>query len=116
MWTLPRQLQSVAGNHTIAILKTGESYENLVSGLANIAEEISTLKSIKMHDKEYTLEYFLGGDLKFLALVCGINAANGTYSCVWCKCCAGDWWDMTKSWSFTDTSQEARTTSEIETL
>ena len=65
---------------------------------------------------EYTLEYFLGGDLKFLALVCGINAANGTYSCVWCKCPAGDHWDMTKSWSFTDTSQGARTIGEIETL
>lgn len=107
---------SVAGNHTIAILKTGESYENLASGLADIAKEISTLKSIKIQDKEYTLEYFLGGDMKFLALVCGINAANGTYSCVWCKCCAGDRWDMTKSWSFTDTSQGARTISEIETL
>ena len=73
---------SVAGNHTIAILKTGESYENLASGLADIAKEISTLKSIKIQDEEYTLEYFLGGNLKFLALVCGINAANGTYSCV----------------------------------
>ena len=104
---------SVAGNHTIAILKTAESYENLASGLANIAEEISTLSSLKIHDKEYTLEYFLGGDLKFLALVCGINAANGTYSCVWCKCPASDRWDMTRSWSFTNTSQGARTISEI---
>ena len=39
-----------------------------------------------------------------------------SYSCVWCKCCTGDRWDMTKSWSFTDTSQGARTISEIETL
>ena len=45
---------SVAGNHTIAILKTGESYENLASGLADIAKEISTLISIKIQDKECT--------------------------------------------------------------
>ena len=72
---------SVAGNNTIAILKTGESYDNLASGLVDIADEINSLKNIKVCGKEYILEYFLGGDMKFLALVCGINAANGTYSC-----------------------------------
>lgn len=84
---------SVAGNHTIAIKLA--NHENLASGLAGIAKEISSFKSIQVCGKEYTLEYFLGGDLKFLALVCGVNAANGTYSCVWCKCPAGDRWDMT---------------------
>lgn len=43
------------------------------------------------------VEFFLGGgDLKFLALVCGINAANATYSCVWCKCPAEEHFDMEK--------------------
>ena len=33
---------SVVGNHTIAILKTGESYENLAFGLKDIAREVES--------------------------------------------------------------------------
>ena len=43
---------------------SGESYENLASGLAGINKEISYIKSIQVCGKEYTLENFLGGDLE----------------------------------------------------
>ena len=29
---------------------------------------------------------FFGGNLKFLAVVCGIEAANVDHACIWCKC------------------------------
>lgn len=51
--------------------------------------------------------------MKFLAIVCGIEAANAKYSCVWCKCASGDRWDMSKEWSAFDISKRARTTDEI---
>lgn len=43
------------------------------------------LKEIIFEDKTYSLEYFLGGDLKFLALALGINQSTGHYPCIWCK-------------------------------
>lgn len=65
--------------------------------------EASELRSIKIHGK---IEYFLGGDLKFLAIVCGIEAANAKYACVWYKCSNSDRWDMSKAF---DVSKGART-------
>ena len=31
---------------------------------------------------EHNIEYLLGSDLKFLAIVCGIEAANAKYACI----------------------------------
>lgn len=42
-------------------------------------------KTIKIESKSYDIEYFLGGDLKFLALVLGVNAATADYPCPWCE-------------------------------
>lgn len=50
----------------------------------------------------YDIEYFLGGDMKFLAIVTGIDSASSTYSCVWCKCPATDRFDPNMEWSATD--------------
>ena len=46
----------------------------------------------------------MGGDMKFLLLIYGLDAANGQYSCLWCKCPASERWDMAKQWSFSDVS------------
>lgn len=37
---------SVAGNHTLAILKTCENYDSLAAGLREIAEKVSAFHSI----------------------------------------------------------------------
>ena len=53
--------------------------------------------------------------MKFLAMALGIEAANSTYSCVWCKCPARDCHNITKEWSVTDgTNGGARTIAEIQ--
>ena len=65
---------------------------------------------------EHNIEYFLGGDLKFLAIVCGIEAANAKYACIWCKCASSDRWDMSMDWSAFDKFKGARTVDEIEQL
>ena len=65
----------MAGNHTLAILKTTENYYELRSGLMNIAQEVMDVSKINMNGEQYTIEYFLSGDWKFLAIV------------LWSKCC-----------------------------
>ena len=56
---------------------------------------------------------FLGGDRKFLALVCGIGKANQDYACIWCKCPRIHRWDTSKHWSITDPKMGARSLTEI---
>ena len=48
-----------------------------------------------------------------MAIVCGIDAANADYACVWCKCSKDKRDDMTTEWSLTDKQKGAHTTEEI---
>ena len=65
--------ESVAGNHTLAILKTGEDYFNLVAGLQNIAEEVKNLSHVEIEGKQYQIEHHLSGNWQFLAIVYDLN-------------------------------------------
>lgn len=62
-----------------------EDYNEIKNSLKEILDMIRNLKNITFENKTYKIEYFLGGDLKFLALALGINASNGDYPCIWCK-------------------------------
>ena len=75
---------SAYGNHSIAILKVSEKYEELVAGLEDICTEAKDLEVVTVRDKVYKIQFFLGGDFKFLAVVCGIEAANSEHACIWC--------------------------------
>ena len=109
-------VSSPNGNHSLAILKVSEDYDSLHQSLTDILEEASTLQSIDINDRSHRVEFFLGGDMKFLAVVCGIEAANSNYPCVWCKCPTAERWDISKEWSAFDPTKGARTNAEIETL
>ena len=104
---------SVLGNYSVAIFKIVENYENLAAALVDICKEGEQLKSITINDKSYEIEMYLGGDLKFLAMVCGIEAANCQHACIWWKCPASQRWNMSNEWSITDTAKGARTIEEI---
>lgn len=64
---------------------------------------MESLNSVQVGDYTYKLTYFLEADMKFLAMALGIEAANSTYSCAWCKCSSGNRHNITKEWSVTDT-------------
>ena len=101
------------GNYILAVIKTTETYDNLRDSLADLRMEMSNLKEISANNCTYKIEYFLGGDLKFLALVCGLGRANEDYACVWCKCPREQRWDTSKTWSINDPKFGARTVTEI---
>ena len=81
---------SPGGNHVIAMLNSQENYEQLSEALKDIANEIELTKSITIEGHEFNIQVFLNADMKFLAICLGIEAANATYSYVWCKCPATD--------------------------
>jgi len=78
------------GNHTIALLNITEDYDNLIEALEDIANDVKALQSITVDGITFTVEFFLGADWKFLALIVGIEAATVKYFCIWCKCAAED--------------------------
>jgi len=101
------------GNYVLAIIKTTENYDNLKESLADLNDEMSNLKDITVNNHKYSIEYFLGGDWKFLACVCGLGAANQNFACIWCKCPRHERFDISKKWSLTDKSLGARDSQEI---
>ena len=96
------------GNYVLAIIKTTENYDNLKESLADLRNEMLNLKEITVNNIKYNIEYFLGGDWKFLACVCGLGAANQDFACIWCKCPRNERYDTRKKWSLTDKSLGAR--------
>ena len=104
---------SVFGNYSLAILKIAEDYEELSSGLQDICEEAADLQMVTIQDKIYNIKFFLGGDWKYLATICGIESASAEYSCIWCKCPKSQRYNTDLEWSITDPSKGARTTQEI---
>ena len=105
--------RSVAGNHTIAIMKVSESYDELISGLKDVCQEARDLEVITVNQRVYKIKFFLGGDWKFLATVSGLESANAEYACIWCKCPTKQRYDMSLQWSINDVDKGARTIKEI---
>lgn len=73
---------SERGKYVSVIIKRSETYDNLKSSLADLINEMESLKQLSVVDYTYDIGYFLGGDWNFLACVCGLGAANQDYACI----------------------------------
>ena len=51
--------------------------------------------------------------MKFLAMVCSIEAVTSDHACIWCTCPKEKRHDMSLQWSITDSDKGARTVEEI---
>ena len=76
----------------IAIFKEPESYDFLKHCLSDITVDSTT----------FSLEYYLGGDWKFLALATGIDCASSDHACIWCKCPALERHSSALKWSISN--------------
>lgn len=101
---------SPKGNHTLTIINGTEDYDLLRTSLSDLIEEVKNMSSLMIGDVTFPIEFYLCGDLKFLAVV---ECATATYSCVWCTCASSEQHDMSKEWSITDTGKGARTVDSI---
>lgn len=107
--------KSSCGNHSVCLLKQSEDYPSLALGLRDIRDEITEISSngISVLGKKFDVHFYLGGDWKFIAAVCGLDAANSTFSCIWCKCAKNQRHSLEMQWSIIDEEQGARTTQAI---
>ena len=90
-------VMSASGNHTFAIVKGSESYETLQDSFGMIFQEINNLiqvGEITINNSRLNLEFFLGGDYKFLLIMMGMKAATSNFACVWCKIHKDNRWKM----------------------
>jgi hypothetical protein len=63
---------SVTGNFALGTFYIKkEDHNELKTALQELLDELKVLKTIEIDGIEYTIEFWLGGDLKFLALVLG---------------------------------------------
>lgn len=70
----------ITGNHTIAVIKTSEDYDNLRAGLANVTSTVNELIKvgfIMVNGQKVTLEFYLGGDYKVREFVTGFSRGRG---------------------------------------
>ena len=97
-------------NYVLAFIKTKDDYTGIRDSLSDLRDEIKKLDSITCETRTFQIEYFLGGDWKFLATVCGLGPANQDFACIWCLCPLTLRYDVSQNWSLTDLNQGARST------
>lgn len=118
---------SLHGQTTIAIVDAKENFVSIKESFAEIFQEINALLETKNDDgyvpytsnltnENYRLEFFLGGDMKFLLTVLGLNAAKSKFSCIYCKIEKNDRFDMTKDEDFFWTGKMKKSIEEMKEL
>lgn len=121
------EVMSLHGQTTIAIVDAKENFVSIKESFAEIFQEINALLETKNDDgyvpytsnltnENYRLEFFLGGDMKFLLTVLGLNAANSKFSCIYCKIEKNDRFDMTKDEDFFWTGKMKKSIEEMKEL
>ena len=61
-----------------------EDYENIKTCLKELILKLEQIKHLAIKNVTYNVTFHLGGDLKWLATVLGIGAANSNFPCPWC--------------------------------
>lgn len=100
---LEERVMSSKSNRTIAIVNGHEEYKTLQISFLPIFNEINHLiekGTLTVDDNEIKLDFFLGGDLKFLLMIMGLSNATANYACLWCKIHKDQRWDTTKTLNF----------------
>jgi hypothetical protein len=85
------------GNHTIAVVKGKEDYDVLKHCFRDVFNDINDMlreKKLDLGEDTVNLEFFLGGDYKFILLMMGLSGATSNYACAWCKIHKDERWNM----------------------
>ena len=57
------------GSYVLAIIKTKDNYEGIKDSLVDLREDMAMLQTNLYAGSTFRLEFFLGGDWKFLVLI-----------------------------------------------
>lgn len=93
----------------LAIIKCPEKYSALKESLSSLIDELKTLTFFNVAQRNFTIDWCFGGDLKIDNIFYGIDSCNCNFFCVWCLCKASERADFSKFWSMLDTKGQPRT-------
>ena len=62
-----------------------ENYDQIKGCLNQLLNDIKNINTVNINGEIFNIKKSIGGDLKFLASLYGINAANADHPCIWCK-------------------------------
>ncbi|MCG7867336.1 MAG: hypothetical protein JAY74_13350 [Candidatus Thiodiazotropha taylori] len=101
----------------LAVVKCEENYENLEKSCQPIFEEINKLakEGISIENKAVKIEFFVGGDMKFLQLLLGLNSSIAEYACPWCVVSKHDRGNITFPMDHYHKAEFRRTTAGLKT-
>ena len=86
-----------------------EKYDNIKESLKELLQQLEIIDKLDINSKEYKIKYKVGCDMKMLAILFGINAANSNFSCLWCNCNLSQPVNMQMEWSISRTQADAST-------
>jgi hypothetical protein len=84
-----------------------ECYEEIDLSLVELLSLLKGINEINIDCINFKIKKCLGGDLKFLALMYGLNAANSKRACIWCDCDFTESLDIEKTWNITRSQKTA---------
>ena len=101
---------------TLAILKCSENYEMLSVSSSPVIKEINELiknSTLTVDEKEYEIDIFFGGDMKFIQIFLGLCGATGNYACPWCLVNKQDRTDLSKHEAHYESVEMLRTAEKL---
>ena len=102
--------KSAKGHFSLGMFEIqNEDYDQIIECLRGLIADTKVIKKIVIPDStSFDVQFYLGGDLKFLAIVCGINSANANHPCIWCQTNKNDFRSKMGSCSILDVGNGAR--------
>ena len=110
------KVMSSKNNRTVAIINGPENYDTLKVSLSNLFKEMNELietGTILVNGEHINFEFFLGGDMKFLLMIMGLNSAASHYACLWCIIHKHSRWDTSKDLQFYNEEPNKRTLEKV---
>ena len=107
------------GNHTIAVVKGKEDNDVLKHCFRDVFNDINDMlreKKLDLGEDTVNLEFFLGGDYKFILLMMGLSGATSNYACAWCKIHKDERWNMSYDLNHYNSPNLRRTLKEMNEL
>ncbi len=109
-------VMSAKGNRTIGVVNGKEDYSPIKEAFTDIIDELNQLIAdgkLNVEGNDINIEFFLGGDYKFILMMLGLKGAISNYACAWCKIHKDERWKMDQHYSYYNEPTLSRSLEEI---
>ena len=112
-------VMSAKGNRTIGIVNGKEDYSTIKESFGDIISEINRLVAtgkVNVEGTNINIEFFLGGDYKFILMMLGLKGATSNYACAWCKLHKDERWKVDQHYSHFNQPEMSRSLEEMHAM